>query len=58
MSETVVNGFGSFVAKVGGKKGNLAIYMKKDFCELCDIGKGDILQLEIQKIKKEDRKKK
>ncbi|MFH1802565.1 MAG: hypothetical protein ABH864_03880 [archaeon] len=56
MSETVINGFGSFVARVGGKDNNLTIYLKKDFCELCDIAYDDILELEIKKIKRAKRK--
>lgn len=57
MSETVINGFGSFVVKVSGRPGNLNIYLKDDFCELCDIREGDILQLDIKKIKRGSRRK-
>lgn len=56
MLETVDNGFGSLVAKVAGREGNLTIGLKKDFCDLCDIKKDDIVQIEIIKIKRVKRK--
>ena len=60
MSETVCNGFGSLVARISGKEGdkNLCIYLREEFCELCNIKRDDILEIEIKKIKKVDRLKK
>jgi hypothetical protein len=54
MSQSVQNGFGSLVAKVKGKESgkNLSIYLKEEFCEMCNIEKDDILEIEIKRIKK------
>lgn len=54
MLQAVQNGFGSLVVRVKGKESdkNLSIYLKEEFCEMCDIKKDDILEIEIKRKKR------